>query len=104
MQKNSNKRVKAVKRLIWKFILKQAKNSAYKHAVVNILVELKQHFKQKGAWPLLYTHYQKTSKLNECVFNALLYSKGYSLQYNADKSFDILIVKARKKVKNRKKD
>lgn len=106
MQKNTDKHLKVYKRTLWKFWLKSAKNAKHKLSVVNVLADLEHHFKQRGARPLCYDYYLSVSTLGPCTFNALLYSEGYNLQYNANKSFDVLIVKARKnhkKVKNAKK-
>lgn len=64
--------------------------------VKNLMLDMRDHFKQKNTWPLNYHIYLEMSKLTNTVFNNILELKGYVLYYDEDSSSMMIKVKKKK--------
>lgn len=68
-----------------------------KALVKDAIKQLKEHFKQKDAWPLSFTLYASESG-DEELFTEKLFKKGFKLIYDINKK-KLLIIKDKKKKK-----
>lgn len=63
--------------------------------IKNLMLDLKDHFKQKNAWGLNYHIYLDMTKLDSFTFNAILTLKKYEIYYDENKCS--LMIKRKKK-------